>query len=86
MDKHIPKFRIGDKIFRIKDQKISEETIMGVLAIFDDHLVPHYGSPNKKISFEHFAYFFEIREAPYQYGWIKESEIFSSKEALIASL
>lgn len=81
----LPKFHMDDTVFFLKDSNIVEATIKGVFKTFSDDWGWNAES-NKRIKFEEFKYFFDIKSQPYQYGWIEESRIFISKQALIETL
>lgn len=79
-----PKYKIGDKVFRIKDGKIVEETIYGIHTSFADKgFSLTFGRVKEFICFE---YFLDKEMYAEKYSGVKESDLFITKEELIASL
>lgn len=71
------KYNIGDKIWRISEGKAVQETILGACA------VKPYLEKGEEV---YFLYRTEIATSSIISMVLKESEIFNSKEELIASL
>lgn len=71
-------------MFLLKENKAIEEKVMGVCALFEED---YKSWSDKKVpKFREFRYYFEIKSSIAQYNWIKGSDVFASKEELIASL
>lgn len=73
-----PKYKIGDTIYRIDNNKVVPQVITGVFTIFKT------SGELKKV--EDFRYCTRISAGMETYGWINESDVFSTKEELIKSL
>ncbi len=72
------KFKLGDKAFILKDKKILAVEITGVFR--------SYGGSGEDHLFLSYYYYFDRSERAYNNEWYCETEIFPTKEALIASL
>jgi hypothetical protein len=79
-----PKYGIGDTVYVLLGDKVTTETVMGVVATFDSDLRRY---DTKKVpKFREFRYFFDMKTSAESYGWIAESRLFTSKEELLAAL
>lgn len=71
-----PKYHIGDIVMRIRDNKIAEEIVYGVVGRCD----------YEEKKFSSFYYFLELKESHQGWGWVKEEDLHISKSALLNSL
>lgn len=84
MGKNKPKFKIGDTIFYLNERKVvKQEIIVGSFACFTEDA--KYGDKTSH-KFKEFRYYVDIKERPRDYGWISESNVFTTKKELIDSL
>lgn len=67
------KFDIGDEVFVMDQNKISRKTVTGICKVTVED-VPV------------FFYSFKISTLPEKFSWIREEEIFATKNELIAGI